>query len=83
MHSSVIHPHLPHNVRSPLMAYSCTSTPWFIDQQALIRQIIKPLWPFLIASAITIYGVARIQDAALASESLFSAPHRPSVFFLF
>lgn len=31
-----------------------------------LNQVMKPLWPFFVGSALTFLGVARLQSAALA-----------------
>jgi hypothetical protein len=35
-----------------------------------IRQIVKPLWPFMIAGTVTMYLVSKAQDAGVKCASL-------------
>ncbi|RSH92639.1 hypothetical protein EHS25_008084 [Saitozyma podzolica] len=39
--------------------------------------VVKPLWPFFIASALTFAGVAKLQSAALSSEEARKDPRNP------
>jgi hypothetical protein len=39
-----------------------------------IQQIVKPLWPFMIASVLTFAGVAKLQSAAVNSGSSLLLP---------
>nr|XP_018266908.1 F-type H+-transporting ATPase subunit J [Kwoniella dejecticola CBS 10117]OBR89066.1 F-type H+-transporting ATPase subunit J [Kwoniella dejecticola CBS 10117] len=39
--------------------------------------IVKPLWPFMVASAITVAGVWSLQDLAVSSPDALKDPKNP------
>ncbi|KAF9028558.1 hypothetical protein BDZ89DRAFT_1133527 [Hymenopellis radicata] len=41
------------------------------------EQVFKPLWPFMVAGVITIYGVSAIQDMAVRSPQYATDPKNP------
>ncbi|KAJ6575538.1 ATPase, F0 complex, subunit J [Mycena sp. CBHHK59/15] len=39
--------------------------------------IVKPLWPFMIAASISLYGVSKLQDMAVRSPTYAKDPKNP------
>ncbi|KAJ7293174.1 ATP synthase j chain-domain-containing protein [Mycena rebaudengoi] len=40
-------------------------------------QVVKPLWPFMAAAVISLYGVSKLQDAAVRSPAYAKDPKNP------
>ncbi|THV03181.1 hypothetical protein K435DRAFT_715907 [Dendrothele bispora CBS 962.96] len=49
----------------------------FLGYRKWPTPIARPLWPFMVAGSITIYYVAKIQDAAIRSPEYATNPKNP------
>ncbi|KAF8213499.1 ATPase, F0 complex, subunit J, partial [Mycena galopus ATCC 62051] len=39
--------------------------------------ILKPLWPFMVAASISLYGISKLQDSAVRSAEFATNPKNP------
>ncbi|KAJ7042604.1 ATP synthase j chain-domain-containing protein [Mycena alexandri] len=39
--------------------------------------ILKPLWPFMVAASISLYGISKMQDSAVRSPTYAKDPKNP------
>ncbi|KAI0347584.1 hypothetical protein BDW22DRAFT_1407 [Trametopsis cervina] len=49
----------------------------FLGFRAYPTPILKPMWPFIAASGITVYLISKAQDAAIRSEQYRNDPRNP------
>ncbi|KAJ7462777.1 ATP synthase j chain-domain-containing protein, partial [Mycena galericulata] len=39
--------------------------------------VLKPLWPFMVAASISLYGISKLQDSAVRSPEYAKDPKNP------
>ncbi|KAJ3936755.1 MAG: ATP synthase j chain-domain-containing protein [Lentinula lateritia] len=49
----------------------------FLGYRKWPTPVLKPMWPFMVAGAITVYYVAKIQDMAVRSPEYAKDPKNP------